>query len=245
MVLGMAPRRLSKNAWLRHGLLTLAGEGHHGLKVGAMAAGLGVSRGSYSGPPASLGPLPDVCPDDPRKLPEALFRYSHPEATEPPVACEVQERLIEAIVAKAPARRTHTSVAAPMVAMAPRAGGGGEGGRLAAALARCLRCMNLLCVLFAAATNTLQARRRSQGEACSASPGGSSRRRQLFASVLSHVRARQCPTSRLTVRPSDLAGQVVCATSGPRPPGPGSDICKSSGRPSSRYICGWRWRFSC
>lgn len=47
MVLGMAPRRLSKNAWLRHGLLTLAGEGHHGLKVGAMAAGLGVSRGSF------------------------------------------------------------------------------------------------------------------------------------------------------------------------------------------------------
>ena len=43
----MAPRRLSKNAWLRHGLLTLAGEGHHGLKVGAMAAGLGVSRGSF------------------------------------------------------------------------------------------------------------------------------------------------------------------------------------------------------
>lgn len=47
MVLSMAPRRLSKNAWLRHGLLTLAGEGHHGLKVGAMAAGLGVSRGSF------------------------------------------------------------------------------------------------------------------------------------------------------------------------------------------------------
>ena len=120
---------------------------------------LGISHGSYSGPPASLGPLPDVYPDDPRKLPEALFRYSYPEATEPPVACEVQERLIEAIVAKAPARRTHTSVAAPMVAMAPRAGGGGEGGRLAAALARCLHCMNLLCVLFAAATNKWQARR--------------------------------------------------------------------------------------
>lgn len=47
MVRSMTPKRLSKNAWLRHGLLTLAGEGHNGLKVGAMAVGLGVSRGSF------------------------------------------------------------------------------------------------------------------------------------------------------------------------------------------------------
>jgi AcrR family transcriptional regulator len=40
-------RRLSKQAWLRHGLLTLAGEGHNGLKVGPMATGLNVSRGSF------------------------------------------------------------------------------------------------------------------------------------------------------------------------------------------------------
>jgi AcrR family transcriptional regulator len=40
-------KRLSKSAWLRHGLLTLAGEGHNGLKAGAMAARLGVSRGSF------------------------------------------------------------------------------------------------------------------------------------------------------------------------------------------------------
>lgn len=40
-------RRLSRAAWLRHGLLTLAGEGHNGLTAGAMAAGLGVSRGSF------------------------------------------------------------------------------------------------------------------------------------------------------------------------------------------------------
>ncbi len=39
--------RLSKSAWLRHGLLTLAGEGHNGLKAGAMAARLNVSRGSF------------------------------------------------------------------------------------------------------------------------------------------------------------------------------------------------------
>lgn len=43
----MTPKRLTKNAWLRHGLLTLAQEGHNGLKVGPMAAGLGVSRGSF------------------------------------------------------------------------------------------------------------------------------------------------------------------------------------------------------
>ena len=40
-------RRLSRAAWLRHGLLTLAGTGHSGLTVGAMATGLGVSRGSF------------------------------------------------------------------------------------------------------------------------------------------------------------------------------------------------------
>lgn len=39
--------RLSKAHWIRHGLLTLAGEGAGGLKVGAMAERLKVSRGSF------------------------------------------------------------------------------------------------------------------------------------------------------------------------------------------------------
>lgn len=39
--------RLSKSHWIRHGLLTLAGEGAGGLKVGPMAGRLGVSRGSF------------------------------------------------------------------------------------------------------------------------------------------------------------------------------------------------------
>lgn len=38
---------LSKADWIRHGLLTLARNGHGGLKVGPMAAALEVSRGSF------------------------------------------------------------------------------------------------------------------------------------------------------------------------------------------------------
>lgn len=39
--------RLSKSAWVRQGLVTLAEEGPGGLKVGPMAARLDVSRGSF------------------------------------------------------------------------------------------------------------------------------------------------------------------------------------------------------
>ncbi len=39
--------RLTKDAWVRHGLATLAAKGANGLKVGALAAALGVSRGSF------------------------------------------------------------------------------------------------------------------------------------------------------------------------------------------------------
>lgn len=39
--------RLSKSSWIRRGLITLADEGHGGLKVGPMAARLHVSRGSF------------------------------------------------------------------------------------------------------------------------------------------------------------------------------------------------------
>lgn len=39
--------RLTRSDWLRHGLRTLAHEGHGALKVGPMAAKLGVSRGSF------------------------------------------------------------------------------------------------------------------------------------------------------------------------------------------------------
>src|SRR3569623_1532900 len=43
---GPAPTRLTKARWIRHGLRTLADQGAQGLKVGPMAAGLKVSRGS-------------------------------------------------------------------------------------------------------------------------------------------------------------------------------------------------------
>ena len=190
---------------------------------------LGISHGSYSGPPASLGPLPDVCPDDPRKLPEALFRHSYPEATEPPVACEVQERLIEAIVAKAPARRTHTSVAAPMVAMAPRAGGGGEGGRLAAALARRLHCMNLLCVLFAAATSKLQARRQRSTPFARRSLFRGSRREFPPAAT-----ARRCAVARVGPTVSDKPSDRP--TVRPRGPGRFCHLRPSPSRPRQRHM---------
>lgn len=39
--------RLTKSDWVRHGLLTLAKQGPAGLKVGPMAEGLNVSRGSF------------------------------------------------------------------------------------------------------------------------------------------------------------------------------------------------------
>lgn len=39
--------RLSKADWIDHGLKTLAGQGPNALKVGPMAAGLNVSRGSF------------------------------------------------------------------------------------------------------------------------------------------------------------------------------------------------------
>lgn len=39
--------RLTKSDWLRHGLRTLASDGANALKVGPMAATLGVSRGSF------------------------------------------------------------------------------------------------------------------------------------------------------------------------------------------------------
>ena len=43
----MTTDRLTKSDWIRHGLLTLAAEGHGGLKAGPMAAALKVSRGSF------------------------------------------------------------------------------------------------------------------------------------------------------------------------------------------------------
>ena len=39
--------RLTKSAWLNHGLTVLAKKGASGLKVGPMASALGVSRGSF------------------------------------------------------------------------------------------------------------------------------------------------------------------------------------------------------
>ena len=39
--------RLTKSAWLDHGLRVLASKGAGGFKVGLMASGLGVSRGSF------------------------------------------------------------------------------------------------------------------------------------------------------------------------------------------------------
>ena len=39
--------RLTRSAWLDHGLRILARQGAHALKVGALAAGLDVSRGSF------------------------------------------------------------------------------------------------------------------------------------------------------------------------------------------------------
>lgn len=39
--------QLTKDQWVRHGLRTLAEHGPNGLKVGAMATALGVSRGSF------------------------------------------------------------------------------------------------------------------------------------------------------------------------------------------------------
>lgn len=39
--------RLTKDDWLDQGLKTLAGDGHHALKAGPMAAALNVSRGSF------------------------------------------------------------------------------------------------------------------------------------------------------------------------------------------------------
>lgn len=39
--------RLTKSDWIRHGLQTLASDGANALKVGAMADGLKVSRGSF------------------------------------------------------------------------------------------------------------------------------------------------------------------------------------------------------
>ncbi len=44
---GLTSQRLSKSRWIRHGLRTLADQGAQGLKVGPMAAGLKVSRGSF------------------------------------------------------------------------------------------------------------------------------------------------------------------------------------------------------
>lgn len=40
-------RHLTRNDWIRHGLVTLGREGPNALKIGAMAARLGVSRGSF------------------------------------------------------------------------------------------------------------------------------------------------------------------------------------------------------
>ena len=40
-------KQLTKAEWVRHGLRTLAEHGPNGLKVGAMATALGVSRGSF------------------------------------------------------------------------------------------------------------------------------------------------------------------------------------------------------
>ncbi len=39
--------RLTTTDWIKHGLRTLAGHGENALKVGALAAGLNVSRGSF------------------------------------------------------------------------------------------------------------------------------------------------------------------------------------------------------
>jgi AcrR family transcriptional regulator len=39
--------RLTTTDWIKHGLRTLAGQGENALKVGALAAGLNVSRGSF------------------------------------------------------------------------------------------------------------------------------------------------------------------------------------------------------
>ena len=39
--------RLTITDWIKHGLRTLAGQGENALKVGALAAGLNVSRGSF------------------------------------------------------------------------------------------------------------------------------------------------------------------------------------------------------
>lgn len=46
-MVGRMTDRLTKSDWIRHGLRTLAAEGAGALKVGSMADGLNVSRGSF------------------------------------------------------------------------------------------------------------------------------------------------------------------------------------------------------